>query len=146
MYRFEDSVTVNASVEKVFAYVSDFAKHPEWAEHGLEVTKEGDGAVGVGTTFSTVAKQFGTQREQSTVTELEPNKTFGWNSTGVLGVVHHWFAVRDEGGHTVLTKGGEFVQPKFLAKLTGFRIKKLFPAGLRSDLEKIKSRIEGSPG
>ncbi|MFN2616393.1 MAG: SRPBCC family protein [Thermoleophilaceae bacterium] len=144
MRRFEERITINAPVEKVFAYVSDFPRHAEWAEHGLQVTKTSEGPVGVGTTYSTEAKQFGTQREQSTITDVKPNELFGWDSKGALGVAHHWFAIRAEGGSTVLTKGGEFRQPSFLAKMTGFRIKKLFPAGLRQNLEKIKSEIEGS--
>jgi hypothetical protein len=68
MKRFEERISIDAPASTVFDYVSDFTKHGEWALHGLEVTREGDGLVGVGTTFSTVAKQFGTQREKSTIT------------------------------------------------------------------------------
>ncbi len=96
---------------RVFAYVADFTRHGEWAGHGLEVTKSGDGAVAVGTTFSTTAKQFGTQREQSTITELTPDKTFAWDSTGALGRAHHWFSLSDEGDSTTLSKGAEMVDP-----------------------------------
>jgi uncharacterized membrane protein len=142
--RFEDEITIDAPVEKVYAYVSDFPKHAEWAEHQLKVTKTSDGPVAVGTTYDTEGKQFGTQKEHSTISELEPNTMFGWNSTGALGLVHHWFALSGNGGSTVLKKGGEFVQPKFLAKLTGFRINKLFPVALKKNLEDIKAKLEGS--
>jgi len=72
MEAFEARTKISAPAQTVFDYVSDFTKHGEWAGHGLQVTKDSDGPVAIGSTFSTVAKQFGTQREHSTVTELEP--------------------------------------------------------------------------
>ena len=37
--RFEEQITVGAGADKVFDYVSNFARHGEWAGHGLTVTK-----------------------------------------------------------------------------------------------------------
>src|SRR5436309_50786 len=65
MNRWERSTTINAPADKVFAYVSEFTRHGEWGGHGLAVTRDGDGPIAVGSTFSTTAKAFGTQREQS---------------------------------------------------------------------------------
>ena len=142
--RFEDRVTIEAPASLVFDYVSDFTKHGEWAEHGLQATKEGDGPVAVGTTFSTTAKQFGTQREKSTVTEIAPGTAFAWDSEGALGRIHHWFAVSGDGASTTLTKGAELVQPSFLAKVMGWRIAREMPKALRSDLERIKAALQSS--
>lgn len=144
MKRFEKSISINAPADKVFEYVSDFARHGEWADHGLQVSQEGTGPVAVGTTFSTQAKQFGTQREKSTVTTIKPGQEFGWESVGALGKIHHWFALRQDSGATTLTKGAEFVQPKFLAKMTMFQISKNLPKALDIDLSKIKAAVEGS--
>src|SRR5205823_11947410 len=80
MKRFEDRITITAPRERVFSYVSDFPRHGEWAANNLNVAAEGDGPVAVGSTYSTEAKQFGTQREKSTVTELTPGQVFGWDS------------------------------------------------------------------
>ena len=68
MKTFEAKTTISAPARTVFDYVSDFTKHGEWAGHGLQVTKDTDGPDAIGSTYSTVAKQFGTQREHSTVT------------------------------------------------------------------------------
>src|SRR5258708_21607024 len=105
MKRFERSTTINAPAEKVFAYVSDFTRHGEWGGHGLAVTQDGDGPTAVGSTFSTTAKNFGTQREKSTITEMNPPKEFGWDSVGALGRGHHWFALSEGSGATTGTKG-----------------------------------------
>ena len=145
MKRFEDRISVNAPAGRVFAYVAEFTRHGEWAGHGLEVTKSGDGAVAVGTTFSTTAEQFGTQREQSTITELTPDKTFAWDSTGALGRAHHWFSLSDEGDSTTLSKGAEMVDPSFLAKVTSWKLSKDIPKGIHSDLANIKARLEAPP-
>jgi uncharacterized membrane protein len=145
MKRYEERITISAPADAVFAYVSDFSRHGEWSSHGLEVTNETGAPVAVGTVYSTVAKQFGTQRETSTVTEIEAGKTFGWDSTGALGRVHHQFTLSSDGTSTVLTKSADFVAPSFLAKITGFRLKKDVPKALRSDLEKIKAKLESRP-
>jgi hypothetical protein len=144
MKRFEDRISIGAPAGRVFDYVSDFTRHGEWAGHGLEVMKSTDGPVAVGSMFSTTAKQFGTQREQSTITELTPDRKFAWDSTGALGRVHHWFSVSEEGASTTLSKGAEMVDPTLLSKLTGWKLSRDIPKGIHSDLVNIKAHLEGS--
>ena len=48
MKKYEEQITINAPADKVYAYVSDFPRHGEWAGHGLAVTKDGDGPIAVG--------------------------------------------------------------------------------------------------
>jgi uncharacterized protein YndB with AHSA1/START domain len=144
MKRFEDRISIQAPAKRVFDYVADLTRHGEWGGHGLEVTKSTEGPVAVGSTYSTIAKAFGTQREQSTVTEVAPDKTFAWDSTGALGRAHHWFSLSEDGGSTTLSKGAEVVEPTFLAKLTSWKLSKDIPNGLHSDLANIKARVEGS--
>jgi hypothetical protein len=144
MKRFEDRIWIHAPAGRVFEYVADFTRHGEWGGHGLEVTKSTDGPAAVGSTFSTTAKQFGTQREQSTITEITPGKTFAWDSTGALGRVHHWFSLSEDGESTILSKGAEMVEPTFLARMTSWKLSRDIPKGFHSDLANIKAHIEGS--
>jgi uncharacterized protein YndB with AHSA1/START domain len=144
MKRFEDTISIDAPASRVFDYIADFTRHGEWAGNDLVVTKSSDGPEAVGSTFSTTAKQFGTQREQSTITELTPSTAFAWDSTGALGRAHHSFALSEDGGTTKLTKAAQIVEPKFLAKLTSWKLSKDIPNGLHSDLANIKARVEGS--
>ena len=140
--RWEETIDVKAPADKIWGLVGDFKRHNEWAGHGLQATQTSDGPVGVGTTYATTAKQFGTQKEQSTVTTHDAPKRFEWDSKGALGTVHHWFALEQAGDVTTVRKGAELVQPTLLAKMTGRRIAKDLPKGLRSDLEKIKAKTE----
>jgi uncharacterized membrane protein len=144
MKRWEESTTIQAPASTVYAYVSDFARHGEWSGHGLTATKDGEGPAAVGSTFSTVAKQFGTQREHSTITDMVPGATFAWDSVGALGRVHHWFSLAEDGGATRVRKGAELVKPSVLARVTSFRISKDVPANLRKDLERIKAKLEAA--
>jgi uncharacterized protein YndB with AHSA1/START domain len=143
---YQAQTTIGVPAQTVYDYVSDFAKHAEWSGNGLQVTKDSDGPVAVGTTYSTVAKQFGTQREHSTITELEPGRVFGWDSKGALGTVHHMFTMSPSEAGTDLTKTAEFVQRSFLAKVTSWKIGKDLPAGLRRDVERIKEHLESAKG
>ena len=95
MKRSEDQISINAPPDRLYEYVADSSRHGEWAGHGLAVTKSTEGPVAVGATFSTTAKQFGTQREQSTITEFVPEKIFAWDPTGPLGRVHHSFSLSE---------------------------------------------------
>jgi uncharacterized protein YndB with AHSA1/START domain len=144
MTRYEAQTTIQASPERVFEYVSDMTKHGEWAGTDLQVTKASDGPAAVGAVYDTVGKQFGTQREQSTVSTMTPGSAFAWDSVGALGRTHHAFELSSDGGGTAVTKTAEIVEPKFLAKLTGFKLSKDIPAGLTRDLERIKAHLEGA--
>lgn len=142
MKRFEERIEVKAPAERAYGYVSDMTTHEDWSGNGLKVTKESEGPVAVGTVYATTAKQFGTQREHSTVTEMTPGERFEWDSVGALGRAHHGFALSSNGEGTSVTKSAEIVEPKFLAKLTGWKLSKDIPAGLRRDLERIKAHLE----
>jgi uncharacterized protein YndB with AHSA1/START domain len=144
MKRWEDRISIQAPPARVFDYVADFTRHGEWAGSGLAVTNENEGPAAVGSVYSTTAKQFGTQREHSTITQLEPTSAFAWDSRGALGRVHHWFALSEDGGSTTLTKGAEMLEPTFLSKITSWKIKKDIPNGIHSDLANIKAKVEGS--
>jgi len=142
MKTYEEQISIDAPADKVYAYVSDFTKHGEWGGHGLSVAKDGDGPVAVGTTFSTTASQFGTQRERSTITDMKPNTLFAWDSEGSLGTAHHWFSIADNGGTTTLTKGAQFTDPSTLGKMMSWKLSRDVPKGFRSDLAKIKATLE----
>ena len=144
MKRFEDRISIKAPADRVYDYVADMTTHEDWSGNGLKVTKETDGPVAVGTVYATTAKQFGTQRERSTVTEMTPGRAFAWDSVGALGRAHHAFELSSDGDATTVTKSAQVVEPKFLAKLTSWKLSKDIPAGLHRDLERIKAHLEGS--
>jgi hypothetical protein len=73
---------------------------------------------------------------------MTPGKAFAWDSVGALGRAHHSFSLAEQDGGTVVRKSAEIVQPKFLAKVTSWRLSKDIPKALTSDLAKIKTKLE----
>src|SRR5256886_11951783 len=106
-------MSINAPAGQVYDYIADFTRHGEWSGHGLQVTKSTEGPVAVGSSFSTTAKQFGTQREQSTITELSPGSAFAWESTGALGRARHRFSLAGDAGAPTPSTSARIVEPPF---------------------------------
>lgn len=52
-YQGETAITIQAPVEKIYAYLVDFQRHPEWAKNLTKVTQTSVGPMGVGATFKT---------------------------------------------------------------------------------------------
>src|SRR5574341_149821 len=73
---------INAPVEKVFAFVSDFRNNPKWQNGLIESTQASDGPTQVGTKVKDVRTFLG-QKLDSTyeVTEFVPNRKLVFKST-----------------------------------------------------------------
>jgi uncharacterized protein YndB with AHSA1/START domain len=141
----EREITINAPPERVFAYLSDITRHPEWAGQQLEVTKTSEGPAQVGSSFETVGHQFGAQAAKVTITELVPNQNIAYEAEGKAFHFKHHFLLRSENGGTRLTIGTE-------PKRVGFPFNLLLPVlsaagvinrGLDGDLKRIKANLEG---
>lgn len=135
---------INATPEKVFDYVSDLRKHPEWAQHDLQVTQTSTGPAAVGATYSSVAHQFGTQNETQVVTEYQPGKSFAFEAKGSLGTARHAFELSASGNGTRLTKSMEIIKPTLMARVMALMIRSQTRKGLALDLERIKAKVEGA--
>jgi uncharacterized protein YndB with AHSA1/START domain len=140
-------ITINAPAEKVFAYVADVSKHGEWGNPGqkLQVEKTSEGPIGQGSTFKSTGQQFGTQHDTVTITEYVPNERVVYESEGKAGLVRHSFVIAPGDGGVQLTKTFDAVKPKFplnvLAPIVNGFIQ---PGALKSDLARIKQRVEQS--
>lgn len=142
--KFAQEITVDAGPDKVFAYVSDLTKLPDWGQFSTGVRQTSSGPVGVGSTFETDGKQFGKHTDKVTVTEYEPGKKFTVEVTGDAGHVRNGFELTDLGGSTRLSKFQEFIAPAMSTKIFSPVVRRVAPKGLMKDLVSIKARIEGS--
>jgi carbon monoxide dehydrogenase subunit G len=142
MARYAQETTIKASPEQVFAYVSDMTRHGEWGGHELQVSQTSSGPVGVGSTFASTAKQFGTQRETQTVTAYEPGTKFAFQAQGGLGLAQHEFNLSAVDGGTRVEKSMELIKPSLIARLMGMKIKSDQAKELAQDLSRIKAKLE----
>jgi len=143
MARFEKEATIGAPAAKVFGYVSDIARHGEWAGDRLEVEKTSEGPLGVGSTFSCVGHQMGTHKGQITVTQYEPGSRVVFESEDDSGRWRHQFVVEGAGGETRLTKAVEPVKLSGMTVLMSPLLPLIVPRTLGADLRRIKSQLEG---
>ncbi len=111
MARYSQEITINASPDAVFAYVSDMTKHGEWGSHQVEVKATSPAAAGVGATFESTQHLFGTQHEKQTITAHEPPRRFVFQATGTLGLAEHTFDIAAQDGATKVVKSMEMVKP-----------------------------------
>ncbi len=142
MAMIEYQVQVNATPEKVFAYLSDLEKHPEWA-HCDEVKKTSEGPVGVGASYASRGKNLGiTAKEEVEVTEHHPNERFAWRAKGAMGMRFGWsFEMKPEEGGTLIIERFEpptGLLPSIIIRLAESPTRKAMQEGLA----RIKERLE----
>ena len=109
MAKIERSSTINASVEKVFAYISDPTNLPEWLPSltdARDITGEG-----VGQRWGWTYKMIGLSlKGESEVTEHIPNQRHVHKSTG--GILSTWtYTFNPEAGGTRLNLVVEYTIP-----------------------------------
>jgi len=139
--KFSSETTIDVPPERVFEYVADMTKHGDWGDHGLQVTRTSAGD-GLGATYSSTAKSFGTQNETQVVVQHEPPRRFAFDATGSLGLAHHVFEIEPSGSGTSVSKSMELTKPSFLAKVIAPMIGKQQRPGLQQDLARIKQKLE----
>lgn len=140
-------ITINAPAEKVFNYVADISKHGEWGNPGqrLHVEKTSQGPIGQGSTFKSVGKQFGTQNDTVTITEYVPNQRVVYESQGKAGHIRHSIDIAPSGSGVQVTKSFDVVKAGFPFVIFQPIVKTfILPGALKSDLERIKAKVEGS--
>ncbi|HUG30842.1 MAG TPA: SRPBCC family protein [Candidatus Limnocylindria bacterium] len=78
----EVSITINRSVEDVFAVISNFEHNAEWSSATVEDKITSPGPIGVGASAHLVSKFLGRRIENDAeITEFEPNRRVTMRST-----------------------------------------------------------------
>jgi uncharacterized membrane protein len=136
-FKGQSSVTIQAPVEKVYTYLADFRRHPEWAQNLSKVTQTSSGPIGIGTTFKTEegpppvalgqklkmmlhfmsgvlsgAKTY----SEAKITALEPNRRIAWQAgvpkgDGYLSFAEWEFSLEPQGNATHLTQHFRYAPP-----------------------------------
>lgn len=150
----EGSITIDAPVERVYAYLADLPRHAEWAQsvQQLALVRPGDGA-GVGAVYRTAERQ-GWQTDRAPrapltegvagttmceVLELIPGRRVAWRSWApVPGVKHegrYAFALAPAArGGTRLTQSAA-LEDNWLGDIVSRLVFKTTPARARAQWE-----------
>ena len=80
--RIESSVVINAPVERVFAFISDVERQPDWITAVVRVSDLSPGPLQVGSTFQLSLAFMGKTAEAGQeITRLEPNRAITQKTT-----------------------------------------------------------------
>ena len=112
--QFVRQLTVPASSEQVFAYLSDFTTTNEWDPATVR-TERISGAGGPGTRYRNVSSFMGREATVDyVVTELDPGRRFALRGENTTLVAQDEMTVRGDGAGTTVTYSASF-------ELKGFR-------------------------
>jgi uncharacterized protein YndB with AHSA1/START domain len=129
-YQGQSAITIQAPIDRVYAYLADFRKHPEWAKNLSKVTQVTPGPIAVGTVFKTqegvppvrVGQQvkmmvpfmlgvFGGAKpySEATITALQPPGRIAWQAgipkgAGYFNFAEWEFVLEAQGNATHLTQ------------------------------------------
>lgn len=126
----ETAIVIEATPEKIYTYLLDFTRHPEWVANLSKVTQVSSGAIGVGTLFHTqesappvpFLRKLNMMRyfmiglisgvkpySEAEITALEPNQRIAWKAGLRKG--NGWFnqaeweiVLQPQGSGTLLTQ------------------------------------------
>lgn len=143
MNRIERQIVIEAPADRVFAYVSDFTRHPEWAAVPMQIAPVEAGPTRLGSRYVHTARMMGKQRDSVTVTAFQPSSRLEFDSQGKAGLLKHWFLLEQEGNATVLTKGLQPIRPSLLTRIMGPMVSRKSAGFIEQDLEKIRGRLRG---
>ena len=145
----ERSIKIDVPAETVFAYISDFSRHPEWADVPVKIERTSDGPVGQGSTFKSVGHQLGRDfAAEITVTEFVPSEKLAFEAEGDVFHFRHHFLIQREDSGIRLVKGVERVRiaPPFSLLFPVLQLAGVITRGLDGDLRRIKAKLEqGAP-
>ncbi|MGH3097175.1 MAG: SRPBCC family protein [Streptosporangiales bacterium] len=139
--RYETSVTVEAPARAVWDVLVDVERWPDWTESMTSVERLDDGPLKVGSTARITQPKM--RPAVWTVTELEPGRSFTWESTnpGVRVTAGHLLG--EEGGVTTAALSVQMSGP--LGALAGALMGSRVRGYVRMEAEGLKARGERAP-
>lgn len=143
-----EQTTIDAPADRIWAYLADFGRHPEWARPKDELRIQPPTEVRVGATFSSVGKDMGRDvRNAVTITEVVPGERIVYVAEMDKGTVwRNTFELERVGERTRVTKRETLVSAGFpfnvLLALLSPLLRREVAKMHASDLARIKARIE----
>lgn len=140
--RVEASIVIEQSVDRVFAFMSDIERQPEWVGPVQSVKDLPPGPVVVGTTFTLSLAFMGQSGDvRQMVTAIEPNQTYTQKSTSGPVPAEITFTVEPAEGGTlvrIVTEADDSSIPRLARGLVTRNINNQ----VKNDLQKLRELLE----
>jgi len=138
----EVSITIERSIEDVFAVLSNVEDTPKWSSNALEEKMTSVGPVGVGSTRRAVVRSFGrTTENEAEVTEFEPNRRIALQGISAALPFRVSMDFERVTAGTRVDWTWELASRGFL-KLAGPLLTGVFRRQFHKDLNKLKDMME----
>jgi uncharacterized protein YndB with AHSA1/START domain len=141
-------ITINAAPARVFEYLADVSRHPEWGSDMTTSEAQQAGPPAVGSSYATEGILNGKpNRSMVTITALEAPRRLAFDAGDAASVFHHEFTLAGGGHETSLERRvtmlkGPFLNPVFMRIFQG-----VIDRNYNGALQKLKSKLEaGSNG
>jgi len=140
--RIEHEVTIERPVSEVFAFVAQPDNLPTWQESCLEVKRDDEGPVAVGTTWTERRSVMNREMEQPMeAAEYETDRRFTVRSVAgpTTMRIEHTFEPVGAGTRVAVKLDAEFGG---FAKLAGPMVRRQLRQMFQSDLARLKEQLE----
>lgn len=143
MWENEVGIDIAAPPDKVYHYLSDFARHSEWSMSVATIEQVTPGPVSVGTEFKsseTIPQKF---VSVARVTALQVPSLISWESTDYRIFRTQWsLSMSERNGGTHLTQHVRFEPIGLLGNLLLLMRRLQVPPENRKSLARIKEKLE----
>ncbi len=143
--------TIDAPRDRVWAYLSDFARHPEWADPKHDFRIQPPSQVRAGATFSSIGKDMGRDSKNDvTIVEVVPGERIVYDAAqdGGTFVWRNALELADAGTGTRVTKRESLVSARFpwnaIIAVVGPLLQQEAAKAHDGDLNRIGARLVGA--
>src|SRR2546428_1968401 len=99
------SIQVKAPPERVYSYVADFGRHPEWSPDDMRIQALTPGPARVGSKFKAEGTLQGKRNPSEVeITDLRPPGRIAFTATDKSGPVYHELRLIPQDGGTLLQR------------------------------------------
>ena len=142
----EVTITIERPIETVFDFLADGENDKRFSKRIIEIAKTSDGPPGVGTIYTSKARDFGrTATHDFEITAFERPTRIRWRelSKGPVAVSEGGYELRERGGATELTFHGD-LDGHGIGKLILGPLSRRVRAGFPEFAQSIKETVEAS--
>jgi uncharacterized protein YndB with AHSA1/START domain len=141
------SIFIKAPPEKVFPFVGDLLRHPEWTTDEMRMEVVSPGAIGVGSQYRSSAKFKGfTIVDELQVLEYEPPTRFAFRVRDIAGRLNHQFVLHSQSDGTLVERSVLIEEKSLFTKIYhGIVMPMLMPfisSEMNKALQLLKARVE----
>jgi uncharacterized protein YndB with AHSA1/START domain len=138
-------ITISAPRARVFEYLADVSRHPEWGSDMTSSEAQQEGPPAVGSRYAAEGVLNGKpNRSTVTITALQAPGRFAFDAKDAKSVFHHEFTLTGNGQQTSLERRmtmleGPFMNPIFMRVFQG-----VIDKNYNGALQKLKAKLEDS--